>query len=85
LQDFSPSLGTNEEAKWYVLVTINFHFATSQIFEEVIDSSCSIIFGTFFSITTSLDNTKEFLELNHFRTIIINHLNNFLNLLSVVN
>ena len=68
-----------------MFVSINLHVTTSKIFKEQVNSSSSIILRSLLGITATFDNLKEFVKLNHFRSIVINGLNNLLDLLAIIN
>ena len=48
LQNLSPPLRADEEREWNVLISVNLHLATSEVFEELVDSSSSVIFASLF-------------------------------------
>jgi len=85
LHDFAAALRADEQAKRNVLISINLHIATCQVFKEKVNGGGAIVLCTFFGIAATLNNIEELIELNHLGAVIIDRLNYFLHLLPIIN
>lgn len=67
-----------------MLIPVDLHVATGQILKEQINGCRTIILGSLFGVAATFDDVQELIKLNHFRTIVIDGLNDFLHLLTIV-
>ena len=83
LKYLAAALRADEERERDMLIAVDRHFSTGQIFKKEINGRGTIIFGTFVRFTTSFDDVEKFRKLDF--SVIIDGGHDILNLLPIIN